>query len=139
MFVRVQREDTSTLYECGKADLLPDNKKHRVALRMEGVPGLGTIGEILHKGKCSLYFMNDGGETVDLYEWPVHDTGQKDADGNRIFTGDKVKVKVSTRSGSDVAVGKVKKQGSDFIVEYDSDDFSDERLEMLAEVSVAGE
>ena len=122
MFVRIQREDTSTIYECGKVDLIPNDRPHRVALQMEGVPGMNTVGSIIHKGKASLYFMNDDGQTIDVYEWPVTDTGVDDVNGDRIYTSDKVEAESNT--AGDSSRGQVKQRSGKFYIEFE--DFSEE-------------
>jgi hypothetical protein len=129
MFVRVQREDSSTLYECGKADLLPNDQRNKIALQMEGVPELGAVGSIIHKGKASVYFMNNDGQTIDAYDWPVQDTGKDDENENRIYTGDAVEVLMVDASSVNRAThdkewrrGRVKRRAGYFGVELEDTD-----------------
>lgn len=122
MFIRIQHTDsgTATLYECGKADLIPHEEPNKVLLQLEGVPEMGAVGSVLHKGRANVYFMNGQGQTIDAYRWPVKDTGRTDQAGKDLFTGDPVEVLVNELGDQTKwAPGKIKKGDEGFVVDLE--------------------
>lgn len=123
MFVRIQHTEsgTSTLYQCGKADLIPHEERHKVLVQLEGVPEMGDVGSIVHKARENVYFMNDQGQTIDSYRWPVQDTGRTGKKGNDLFTGDSVSALIHNPVGDTATwhLGVIKKGQEGYIIDID--------------------
>jgi hypothetical protein len=116
MYVRIIRSrdgvPKQTLIETDRLDVHPLPKEpHRILLDV----GEDTNHHGVHKAYDKVYVMNEDGKTVDTYTWPVQPTGNKDASGEEICTGDQIAVRQDEETWRS---GQVKKNKGEPVVEY---------------------
>jgi len=120
MYIRIVRNrdgaPTQTLLEADRLDVHPlPGEPHQILLDI----GEETNHQRVHKAFDDVYVMNDEGKTVDTYRWPVEATGEQDAGGNEVCTGDQVAVQQDEETWR---VGIVKRRDREAVVEFVGDE-----------------
>lgn len=126
MFVRIKHDDIGDLYECGKVHFRSyDGQPRSVLVSMEGVPNIVSVDHIVRKPDAEVYVMNDDGQTIDSYVWPMKHAGKEDAEGRDLYTSDRVEAYISDSGDKQSAerqwhTGVVKKSGPRFVIVFEN-------------------